>query len=274
MTSSDIKTASSRDSAGPLRRLVAAYPVTAFCVMAFGLGWPLLTIRTTTHFASGPVGYAYTYIALLGSALVVTWAGGGRQAVTRFLSRYLMWRLGAARWAFIVLGLPAVTIAVAAASGTLHVPGHGWGYVAGAFLLHTFITGALEVNLAEEGAWSGLVQTRFAARFGLLGGALATAPLFVAVHVPLQFTAGWTWGSVAGGVAVLAVIAPFFRYLIGETLEATGGSLLAVGVLHAAFNASGNLGFPGGWQFLAALVLLTGGVAITRRIRRRSVAAV
>ena len=52
------------------------------------------------------------------------------------------------------------------------------------------------------------------------------------------------------------MIAPFFRYVIGETLEATGGSLLAAGILHASFNATGSLGFPGGWQFLPALLVM------------------
>ena len=253
-----------------LRQVVADHPVTSFAIIAFAIGWPLLVIRTTTGFASTPVGYAFTYIALLGTALGVTWAMGGRQAVIRFLSRYLIWRFGARRWALVVLALPALTVAVAAASGTLHVAGHTWAYVAGAFLLQTFVTGALEVNLAEEGAWSGLVQTQLASRHGLLGGALRTAPLFVAMHVPLQFTPGWTWGGVAGGVVALMVIAPFFRYVIGETLEATGGSLLAVGILHASFNASGNLGFAGGWQFLPALLLLSIALAVDcdRRSRR------
>ena len=58
------------------------------------------------------------------------------------------------------------------------------------------------------------------------------------------------------------------RYLIGETLYATGGSLLAVGILHAAFNASGQMGFPGGWQFLAALIVLSITVGVIRRFRR------
>jgi hypothetical protein len=42
-------------------------------------------------------------------------------------------------------------------------------------------------------------------------------------------------------VGVLFVIAPAMRYLLGRTDYATGGSLLAVGVLHASFNASGKL---------------------------------
>lgn len=252
---------------GKLRRLLATHPVAAFCATAFPLGWTFLALRTA-HIGSTAAGYAFTYVALLGPALLVTWAGGGRPAVLRFLSRYLIWRVGLRRWALVVLALPALTVAFAAATGTLHVSGHSWAYIAGAFLLQTFITGALEVNLAEEGGWGGLVQTRFAQRSGLLGGALRTAPLFAAIHLPLQFTPGWTWGSVVGGIVALLVIAPFFRYLIGETLEATGGSLLAAGILHASFNASGNLGFAGGWQFLPALLVLCLGIAVVRRLRR------
>lgn len=266
-TGAGIDTSALGSNGRSVRRLLATHPVAAFCAMAFPLGWTFLALRAA-HIGSTAAGYAFTYVALLGSALVVTWAGGGRTAVLRFLSRYLIWRIGLRRWALVVLALPALTVGFAAATGTLHVSGHSLTYVAGAFLVQTFITGALEVNLAEEGGWGGLVQTRFAQRFGLLSGALRTAPLFAAMHVPLQFTPGWTWGSVAGGVVALLLLAPFFRYLIGETLEATGGSLLAAGILHASFNASGSLGFAGGWQFLPALLVLCLAIAVMRRLRR------
>lgn len=266
-----LTTASTSPARSPIRRRVAAHPVAAFSLSAFALGWPLLFLRATeSGVVATAAGYAFTYAALLGSALAVTWAGGGTPAIKQFLARYLIWRIGLARWALVVLALPTLTVAAAAMSGTLHVEGHTWTSVATGLLLQTFVTGALEVNLAEEGGWSGLVQTRFASRHGLLGGALRTAPLFAAIHVPLQLINGWTWGSVAGGVVALCLIAPFFRYLIGETLEATGGSLLAVGVLHASFNASGGLGFAGGWQFLPALLVLAIAVAVVRRVRRPS----
>ena len=68
---------------------------------------------------------------------------------------------------------------------------------------------------------------------------------------------------------VLAVIAPFFRYVIGETLEATGGSLLEPASCTPRSTRPGNLGFPGGWQFLPALLLLSVGIAIARKVRQR-----
>jgi membrane protease YdiL (CAAX protease family) len=249
-------------------RFVVRHPITAFLIGAYGVGGPLLTIFTTAPlapFVHTAVGLGFTYIGLLGSAVAVTWVIGGTRAVHAFLVRFLMWRFGVTRWVYIVLALPVLTTALAAVSGTLHRPTDGWSALAFTFLLHTFLTGALEVNIAEEGAWSGLVQGRLADRHGVLGGALRTSPLFVAMHVPLQFAAGWTWPSVVVGVVVLTVMAPFFRYLLGETLAATGGSLLAVGILHAAFNASQQLGYPGAWQFLPAMMLLAISVGLVRK---------
>ena len=255
------------------RRWIVRHPIAAFLVGAYGVGGPLLTIYTTASLpgtATKVVGLAFTYIGLLGSALAVTWITGGREAVIRFLRRFLQWRFGPARWAYIVFALPVLTVAFAALSGTLRSPTDGWIALVTSFLLQTFLYGALEVNIAEEGAWSGFVQSRLAERHGVLGGALRTSPLFVAMHLPLQFAAGWTWASVVLGIVVLAVMAPFFRYLLGETLEATGGSLLAVGILHAAFNASQQMDLPGRWQFLPAMMLLAVLVGLLRRFGPRS----
>jgi uncharacterized protein len=262
---------------GVVAALIVRHPIAAFLVGAYGVGGPLLTVYVTASLPpllTTVVGLAFTYIGLLGWALAVTWVSGGRPAVLEFLTRFVRWRLGVARWAYVVLALPVTTMAVAAVSGTLQTPAGGWAALVTSFLLQTFVFGALEVNIAEEGAWSGFVQGRFAERYGVLGGALRTAPLFVAMHVPLQFAPGWTWASVLVGLVVLAVMAPFFRYLLGETLQATGGSLLAVGVLHAAFNASQQMGFPGGWQFLPALLVLAVAVGLLRRFRLRSQRAV
>lgn len=52
--------------------------------------------------------------------------------------------------------------------------------------------------------------------------------------------------------------APFYRYLLGMHLMDTGGSILAIAVQHAAWNASGNLeAVDGEWQVVVAALLLT-----------------
>jgi hypothetical protein len=67
------------------------------------------------------------------------------------------------------------------------------------------------------------------------------------------------------------LVAPFFRYLLGTQLVDSGGSILAIGLLHASFNASGQVSaVPGGWQYVPAMIMLTIAVIAYRRWRGRS----
>lgn len=47
----------------------------------------------------------------------------------------------------------------------------------------------------------------------------------------------------------------------------TGGSVLAVALLHASFNASGSMAATGGWQNIPAMIVLTLLVVAYRRRR-------
>ena len=211
--------------------------------------------------------------SLLGSALVVTWAGGGRQAVGAFLSRYLIWRWGVGRWVLVLFALPALTVAVAAASGTLRLTSHGWGYAAGTYLVQTLVTEHSRSISPKRAPGAG------SSRPSSPQGTDCSVPRYGHHHCsspstcPCSSRPAGLGAAVTTQVVVLLLIAPFFRYVIAESYTATGGSLLAAGILHASFNASGKLGFPGGWQFLPALLLLAAGVAIVRRYQRRRVSA-
>ena len=64
---------------------------------------------------------------------------------------------------------------------------------------------------------------------------------------------------------MLILAAPVMRYLLGMTLLGTGGSVLAVGILHASCNASGALGaVHGWWPSYAAMLVLVAAVAAVR----------
>jgi membrane protease YdiL (CAAX protease family) len=255
-----------------LTRFIRSRPVLAFALLAFGLGWPLLTLHTITTVAHTAIGHLFTYGVLLGSAVLVTRVADGPGGARRLLQRLLVWQFQPWRWATVLLSMPALTIATAAAAGTLQNPNDGWLIALATYLFAT-VTGALLVNLPEEAAWAGVVQTRLSARRGLLRGALLTAPLFVAMHLPLQFAPGWTWNSVALGTTALIIAAPAFRYVIGDLLDGTRGSLLAAGMWHASFNASGQFDSPAGWETVTALLILTAGLAAGRHQRRRTSAA-
>ncbi len=80
----------------------------------------------------------------------------------------------------------------------------------------------------------------------------------------------WTWSEAGRGLALVFGLAPFYRYLLGMHLLDTGGSLLAVAIQHASWNAANNLGvFSGIWQPGGAVVLLTVLLAVGRRLWRR-----
>jgi uncharacterized protein len=242
-------------------------PLTTFLLLAFGIGWPALMIPVVSELPAEPFLLVLLFLALLGPALLVTRWTDGPGAIRRLFARTLIWRFGIGRWAVILLAMPALTLGLAAVSGTLESPERGWAAEMGFYLFGTLIFGALVANLWEETAWGGFVQTRLMARHGLLVGSLLTAPLFAAIHVPLQLGDGASWSESAFGVLVLFATAPFYRYLLGMHLMDTGGSILAIAVQHAAWNASGNLdAVQGEWQVIVAALILTLLVATGRQV--------
>jgi CAAX protease family protein len=243
--------------------------VKRFCVRDRGegsLGLPLLTLAAVLGLPQEPFALPVAYGGLTGAALLITRWIRGPGGVRDLLARLLHWRFGAGYWLTIVFAMPLLTIAVAAVTGTLRTPPKGWAFEAGLYLFLVFVFGALLLNLWEELGWTGFMQTRLMRRHGLLVGSLLTAIPFAAVHVPLAFDSGWTWSSATVELLAIVAMAPFVRYLVGATYLDTAGSLLAVGVMHAAYNASAALeAARGGWQWLPALALLTLAVGLARR---------
>jgi uncharacterized protein len=235
-----------------------------YLAVLLGGGVPLLTLAATADM-TGPVIVLIAWAGLAGGALVLIRRTEGPAAARALLGRLVRWRFGVGRWLLVVGAMPLLTLGVAAATGTLRAPDRGWAYETGRYLFLVFVFGALLLNLAEELGWTGFVQARLMDRHGLLAGSLLTAIPFAVLHLPLAFEPGWTWSSAGLELAAIVALAPFVRYLLGALYLDTG-SLLAVGVMHASYNAAGQLGaVDGGWQFLPALALLTLAVAAARR---------
>lgn len=253
-----------------LRQYAVRRPATTFVTVVLSMGLPLLTLAAVLGIPQEPFLLLVTYLGLTGAALLITRWTAGPGAVRALLGRLLRWRFGAGRWMTILLAMPLLSIGIAAATGTFQAPPDGWAWEIGGYFFAVFVFGALILNLWEELGWTGFLQARLMQRHGLLSGALLTAIPFAALHLPLAFTAGWTWSSAAATIAVLVVSAPFFRYLAGMLYLDTAGSLLAVGLMHAAFNAAGSLEVTrGGWQYVPAMIMLTVGMALWRRRARR-----
>ena len=89
------------------------------------------------------------------------------------------------------------------------------------------------VNLWEESAWAGFLQSRLGQRHNLFVAALITAVPFAFAHWPLAFLGEVTVASVAVGLAAYLALGVIFRPMIGVFLQGTRGSVLAVAVLHS-----------------------------------------
>lgn len=211
-----------------------------------------------------------TYGLLLGGS-VITARRAGPGGVRRLFSGLLRWRIGWANAAVVLAAIPLATIGIAAVTGTYVAPEAGWLPVIGSYLFTTFVFGALLLNLWEETGWQGMVQRHFTGRHGLVKGCLLTAVPFAIVHIPLQIRGTSGMREALVNVGVLFLMAPAARYLVGRTDYATGGSLLAVGVLHASWNASGQLSVvDGDLQYVIGLVVVAVVALIVDVVRSRS----
>ncbi|HLL69680.1 MAG TPA: CPBP family intramembrane glutamic endopeptidase [Micromonosporaceae bacterium] len=258
----------------PLRDLARRNPVGLFLAISIGITWPAQFALLVAGQDLTPALLLELIVLLGGATLISAWTGG-RAGVRRLYAGVVKWRIGFGRFLVLLVAMPALTLLVGAVTGTLRTPPDGWVSLIQPFLLSTFVVGVLLGNTWEETAWGGFVQGRLMARRGLLVGSLLTAVPFFLIHLPLAFAdSGWkgtTWGQAGANWALLAVTAVFFRYLAGTVLVDTGGSVLAIGLLHAAFNASGSMAaVPGGWQYVPAVMVLTVAVAAYRRWRGRS----
>jgi len=206
-------------------------------------------------------------VLLLGLASWITSRVSGPGGVRRLFAGLTRWRLGL-RYPLLLLAMPLATIGVGLATGTLQSPDDGWGFVVATYVA-LLVLGAVTGNLWEETVWSGFVQGRLMAARGPLVGSLLTAIPFFVIHIPLAFEAdglkGTTWREACLDWALIALAAPFQRYLIGMLLVDTGGSTLAAGLMHASINAAAAMAVTrGGWQFIPALVVVTLGVTSYR----------
>lgn len=103
-----------------------------------------------------------------------------------------------------------------------------------------FLVNLALINVWEETAWSGLVQTQLEERHGLVRAALLAAVPFALAHLPLHFIGAFSLGSLATALVSLLIVCALVRLMIGVFLRATGHSILAVAVLHTSFNRSNN----------------------------------
>lgn len=232
---------------------VQRHPITVFLVLALGSVYVLSVIPILMQYDVIPgknfparlgldmerFSAAVLTVLLFGSALLVTYLCGGRRDVRQFFRRILRWKVSIGWWLTAFLALPLLTVVIALLLGDSAVVPSGsvlWREVLGiaiAFLL---------INLWEEAAWAGFLQTRLERRHNFFLAALLTGIPFAAIHMPLQVITAQVRSAVdfVVGFALLMVLVIIVRSLYGMVLRGAANSLLLVGLSHTMFNRSNN----------------------------------
>ena len=197
------------------RGFAARRPIAALLIMAFSIAYPVMIIVALVVHGVIPgralldrlpippdevAGLMLTVLALLPSAIYVTWAADGREGVRNLLRRVTRWRFGLGWWLFILTAMPLLTVVVGLLLGDSFVRVNPVQFLLDQVWL--LLINLLLVNLWEETAWAGVVQTRLERRHNVFVAALITAVPFGFVHLPLAFLTEVTIASVAISLAV------------------------------------------------------------------------
>jgi membrane protease YdiL (CAAX protease family) len=237
-----------------LRGVIARRPITAFLVLVLALAYPLMALPILAFRGVIPgrgllemlpiapdevAGLLLTLGALLPATLVVTWSADGGAGVRRLFRRLTRWRIGMGWWVVIATALPALTTALAVLAGDSLQPVDVVPFFGTQLWL--LLVNLVLVNVWEELAWSGFLQTHLERRHNVFVAALITIVPFALVHEPLRlFVGDVTAVSVAVGVGLYIVLGVFFRPMLAVVLRGTRDSVLAVAVLHTVFNRTNN----------------------------------
>ena len=231
-----------------LRRLVARHPVAAFLVMVFALTYGTALVPFLTQRAILPLGltlWAVLITLFCGApAFLVVAATHGRAGVLDLARRSLRWRVGP-QWYFVaLLGLPIATILCASVLfglAPLNTLVDKWP------LLFTLVVPMLlfrvvVLNLAEEIGFMGFLQARWQEGYGPLKASLIVTVPFALWHLPsLMVDGGLGLAQLHIALAylgVLAILQMFARIVMMWLYNATGYSVLLVGLFHSSFNAT------------------------------------
>jgi uncharacterized protein len=238
---------------GRLRSWSADHPVTAFLLIGFAIAYPVMALPILASHGVIPDGWMPQtagldaeriasvlgiLLGLLPAAFWVTWAVDGADGVRSLGRRIVRWQIGARWWVLVLAGLPGLTLTFALLVGDTFTSVDLGPFVAGQ--ISGLLVNLLLINMWEETAWAGVVHTRLEASYGLVKAALLTAVPFALFHMPLHFIGDFSIESLTGALVTLLIVCATVRLMLGVFLRGTGGSILAVAVLHAVFNRSNN----------------------------------
>ena len=207
-----------------------------FTAVALPAGWIFLSVPLFTGWPVEPFVLATLFLGMVPAALLLT--RGAKQTTVRGLLRDCIRLPQPLAWL-----IPAVLLIPVGTRVGASLVGGGEPITTALVvdLVVNVVSSVLIVNLWEEMVWAGFVQRTSSEAYGFVHGALLTAALFVAIHLPLAFYGVGGTVDLAYNLAIMVASGVGMRLLVGA-LDVWGrGSILAAALLHATFNASSDL---------------------------------
>jgi len=187
-------------------------------VPGLAIGGPLFLVGV---FAPGLIAVALT-----------AWAGG-RGATLALLRRIVAWRVSLRFYAFALLLMPVVKLAVAGLYRALTGTWPHFGETNAVVLAAATVLSTVG-QAGEEVGWRGYLLPRLTERVGLAGASIIVGVVWAVWHLPLFFARGTDTYHQSFLLYALQLTA--YSIALAWLYWRTGGSLLLTMFMHAAFN--------------------------------------
>ncbi|KQV69601.1 hypothetical protein ASC64_07075 [Nocardioides sp. Root122] len=207
-----------------------------FSAVALPAGWAFLSVPLLTGWPVAPFVLATLFLGMVPVALLLT--RRGQHTTVRSLLRDCVRLPRPVAWL-----VPAALLVPVGTRLGASLTGGGEPLTTELLvdLTVNVLSSLIIVNLWEEMVWAGFVQRTAARAFGFVRGALITAALFVAIHLPLALYGVDDAADLGRNLAVMVAAGVGMRLLVGALDVWGSGSILAIAVLHATFNATSDL---------------------------------
>jgi membrane protease YdiL (CAAX protease family) len=210
-----------------------------FLALTFGLTWGIGAVaaifpdQMTAIF--GEMGYTNPLFILMVyspafAGLFLVWRHHGLAGLGRFFRRLTLWRMPAAWWLWLVIGIPAIIYVGAALKGTLAdpFPFSPW------YTVLTALAIGLVIGPIEELGWRGVALPLLQRRYAPLWASLILGAIWGVWHAPAFLFSGtpqsaWSFGPFFAGVVAMSVI-------LTAMFNAARGSLLIAALFHFQMN--------------------------------------
>jgi uncharacterized protein len=207
-----------------------------FLLIAFGLAWCILGLyiflpdrmaaAAGQLTGSHPLFFLAVYAPAIAAFALVFRYGGG-PGLRRFLGRLLLWRCGAAWYAFLLIGIPLIFLAGAALNGNLF--SEPFPFNSYPVLLAALFLAAIK-GPVEEFGWRGFALPLLQRKVAPLPAGLILGVIWGLWHLPAFYLSGtqqseWSFAAFFAGCLAISVIAT-------ALFNRSGGSILLTAFFH------------------------------------------